>query len=63
MRSFTIKNATIITPDEVVNQGAIQIEHGIITRIGNFDIDLEHPVIDAQHRLLLLFVWPESLYQ
>jgi len=48
MRSLLIKNGTVITPHEVIDEGAVKVEQGIITEIGK-DLDPEDfNVIDAR---------------
>ncbi len=48
MNSFIIKNATVVTPYEVLNNTSVLVEHGLITHIAP-QIDQEHAglVIDA----------------
>jgi len=53
MRSLLIKNATVITPKEVIDNGSVKVEHGIITEIGK-NLDPENlSVIDAQESVVM----------
>lgn len=52
MNTFIIKNAQIVTPDEVIAHGAVRVENGVITAIlRNVDENMEG--IDAQGSFLL----------
>jgi alpha-D-ribose 1-methylphosphonate 5-triphosphate diphosphatase len=54
MTSFIIKNATVVTPNEVLNNTSLLIEHGIITHIAEH-IDEKHApkIIDADGDILM----------
>jgi alpha-D-ribose 1-methylphosphonate 5-triphosphate diphosphatase len=48
MNSFIIINATVVTPNEVLNNTSILVEHGIITHIaGQIDEQYAPKIIDA----------------
>ena len=54
MKSFIIKNATVITPAEVLNNTSVLVEHGIITQIAeNTDDYTAAHVIDARGAILM----------
>ena len=53
MKSFVIKNASVVTPDETVNNGSVKIEHGIITAVGDDIQDVGLPSIDAKDCIVM----------
>src|ERR1700761_7645911 len=54
MNSFIINNATVVTPNGVLNNTSVLVEHGIITLIGQ-EIDEQHAghIIDADGAILM----------
>ena len=54
MNSFIIKNATVVTPNEVLNNTSVLIEHGIISHIAEqIDEKYASKVIDAGGDILM----------
>ena len=54
MKPFIIKNATVITPHEILNNASVLVEHGIITHIAeHIDEKYAIKIIDADGDILM----------
>jgi alpha-D-ribose 1-methylphosphonate 5-triphosphate diphosphatase len=53
MKPLIIKNATIVTPDEVLNNTSVLIENGLIAAIGNIEEQEDIAVIDGEGSILM----------
>lgn len=53
MKSLLIKNATVVTPDEVLLNGTVRISEGVIAQIGNNIYEPGTPEIDAKDSVVM----------
>ena len=54
MKPFIIKNATVVTPNEILNNSSVLVEHGIITHIAeHIDEKYASKIIDADGDIVM----------
>jgi alpha-D-ribose 1-methylphosphonate 5-triphosphate diphosphatase len=54
MKPFIIKNATLVTPTEILNNASILVEHGLITHIADYIDEKYAPkIIDAEGAIVM----------